>query len=48
MVSPILVDGRNLYSQDAATAAGFDYIGVGRGARRAQQGTIAGVSQNRR
>ena len=48
MVSPILVDGRNLYAPEVATAAGFDYIGVGRGARRAQQGTPAGVTQNRR
>jgi len=48
MVSPILVDGRNLYAPEAAAAAGFDYIGVGRGARRAQQGTPTGVTQNRR
>jgi len=33
MVKPILVDGRNLYSPEAATAAGFDYTGVGRGPR---------------
>ena len=48
MVSPILVDGRNLFAPEAAAAAGFDYIGVGRGARRAQQGTTAGAAQNRR
>ena len=48
MVSPILVDGRNIYAPEAATAAGFDYIGVGRGGRRAQQGTPAGAAQNRR
>ena len=34
MVSPVLVDGRNLYSPEAATAAGFDYVGVGRGVRQ--------------
>ncbi len=30
MAKPILVDGRNLFDPDAASAAGFDYIGVGR------------------
>jgi len=48
MVSPILVDGRNLYAPDAVAAAGFDYIGVGRALRRAQQGTTADVMQSRR
>ncbi|HEY1218626.1 MAG: UDP-glucose/GDP-mannose dehydrogenase family protein [Bryobacteraceae bacterium] len=48
MASPVLVDGRNLYAPEAAAAAGFDYIGVGRGARRAQLGTTAGAAQNRR
>jgi len=33
MVTPILVDGRNLWAPEAAAAAGFDYIGVGRAAR---------------
>jgi UDPglucose 6-dehydrogenase len=33
MVTAILVDGRNLYAPEAAAAAGFDYIGIGRGAR---------------
>jgi hypothetical protein len=28
-----LVDGRNLYSPEAAVAAGFDYTGIGRIAR---------------
>jgi UDPglucose 6-dehydrogenase len=48
MVTPILVDGRNLYAPEAAAAAGFDYIGVGRDARRTQQGTPAGVVNSRR
>jgi UDPglucose 6-dehydrogenase len=30
MARPILVDGRNLFSPDAARAAGFDYTGIGR------------------
>ena len=30
MATPILVDGRNLFSLEEATAAGFDYTGVGR------------------
>jgi len=33
MAQPILVDGRNLFSPEAAIAAGFDYTGVGRAAR---------------
>ncbi len=33
MATPILVDGRNLYSSDSALAAGFDYCGVGRPVR---------------
>ena len=33
MAKPVLVDGRNLFDPDAALAAGFDYIGVGRGPR---------------
>jgi UDPglucose 6-dehydrogenase len=33
MASPILVDGRNLFSPEIAHAAGFDYSGVGRAAR---------------
>jgi UDPglucose 6-dehydrogenase len=33
MSTPILVDGRNLYSAEAAIAAGFDYTGVGRPGR---------------
>src|SRR5208283_2355778 len=48
MASPILVDGRNLYAPEAVAAAGFDYIGVGRGGRRAQQSTVAAASPNRR
>ena len=34
MGKPILVDGRNVFSPEAAAAAGFDYIGVGRSLRR--------------
>jgi UDPglucose 6-dehydrogenase len=30
MTTAILVDGRNIFSPDAATAAGFDYAGIGR------------------
>jgi UDPglucose 6-dehydrogenase len=30
MARPILVDGRNLFSPDAARSAGFDYTGIGR------------------
>lgn len=33
MARPILVDGRNVFAPEAATAAGFDYTGIGRGAR---------------
>ena len=35
MARPILVDGRNLFSPDAARAAGFDYTGIGRTRARA-------------
>jgi len=50
MASPILVDGRNLFAPDAAAAAGFDYIGIGRAARprAAQQDAAAGAARNRR
>jgi UDPglucose 6-dehydrogenase len=30
MATPVLVDGRNLFSPEAALAAGFDYTGIGR------------------
>jgi UDPglucose 6-dehydrogenase len=30
MPRPVLVDGRNLFSPEAAAAAGFDYTGIGR------------------
>jgi len=33
MATRILVDGRNLYTPEAAAAAGFDYTGIGRLAR---------------
>jgi UDPglucose 6-dehydrogenase len=43
MARPILVDGRNLFSPEAARAAGFDYCGIGRpdspGARTAVERT---------
>ena len=32
MATPVLVDGRNLFAPEAAAAAGFDYIGIGRAA----------------
>ena len=35
MSQAILVDGRNLFSPDAARAAGFDYTGIGRPRQRA-------------
>jgi len=40
MATPILVDGRNLFTPEAAIAAGFDYTGVGRAphGRTAPQG----------
>jgi UDPglucose 6-dehydrogenase len=48
MATPILVDGRNLYSSETAIAAGFDYCGVGRPARtRAVQEEAASAPQNR-
>jgi UDPglucose 6-dehydrogenase len=36
MKTPVLVDGRNLFSPEAARAAGFDYAGVGRANRKTQ------------
>jgi len=33
MASPVLVDGRNIFSPEAALAAGFDYTGIGRSPR---------------
>ena len=33
MATRILVDGRNLFSPEAAIAAGFDYTGIGRSPR---------------
>jgi UDPglucose 6-dehydrogenase len=30
MTTAILVDGRNIFSPEAAMAAGFDYTGIGR------------------
>jgi len=50
MASPILVDGRNLYAPEAAAAAGFDYIGIGRGvrSRAAHQDATAGATRVRR
>lgn len=33
MATPVLVDGRNLFSPEAAVRAGFDYTGIGRTVR---------------
>jgi UDPglucose 6-dehydrogenase len=33
MASPVLVDGRNIFSPETAMAAGFDYAGIGRSPR---------------
>jgi UDPglucose 6-dehydrogenase len=33
MATPVLVDGRNIISPEAAKAAGFDYAGIGRSPR---------------
>ena len=43
MTSAILVDGRNLFSPDAAIGAGFDYTGVGRCARQRAASTSPGT-----
>ena len=40
MARPILVDGRNLFSPDAARAAGFDYTGIGRPQPRATRSVV--------
>jgi len=34
MKTPVLVDGRNLFTPEAARAAGFEYAGIGRGHRK--------------
>jgi UDPglucose 6-dehydrogenase len=36
MNTPILIDGRNIFSPDEAAAAGFDYAGIGRRPRAPQ------------
>ena len=36
MATPILIDGRNLFSPEEAAAAGFDYAGMGRSPRAAR------------
>jgi len=41
MSQPVLVDGRNLFSPEAAMAAGFDYSGIGRTVRFDRQLTRA-------
>ena len=38
MTRAILVDGRNLFSPEAARAAGFDYTGIGRSRQRVASG----------
>jgi UDPglucose 6-dehydrogenase len=40
MARPILVDGRNLFSPDAAREAGFDYTGIGRPPARAARNAL--------
>ena len=40
MARPILVDGRNLFSPDAARDAGFDYTGIGRPPSRAARNAV--------
>jgi UDPglucose 6-dehydrogenase len=42
MATPILVDGRNLFSPEEAIAAGFDYTGVGRCPRSRPASSRAG------
>lgn len=37
MAKPVLIDGRNLFDQEAAVAAGFDYAGIGRCPRPANE-----------
>jgi hypothetical protein len=37
MNKAILVDGRNIFQPEAAIQAGFDYCGIGRYPRPAQQ-----------
>lgn len=39
MNSPVLIDGRNLFSPEKARAAGFDYTGVGRAGRSSNPAT---------
>jgi UDPglucose 6-dehydrogenase len=37
MVTPVLIDGRNVFRPEAAIAAGFDYSGIGRCARHVEK-----------
>jgi UDPglucose 6-dehydrogenase len=39
MTTAVLIDGRNIFTPDAATAAGFSYSGVGRGSHFAARRT---------
>jgi UDPglucose 6-dehydrogenase len=43
MNSPVLVDGRNLFSPEKAKAAGFQYTGIGRASRRTQPSAVTAV-----
>jgi UDPglucose 6-dehydrogenase len=47
MATPVLVDGRNLFAPEAAAAAGFDYIGIGRAARPRATHTEAAAQSHR-
>jgi UDPglucose 6-dehydrogenase len=40
MNSPVLIDGRNLFSPELARAAGFDYAGIGRTTRNGMHSTV--------
>ncbi len=40
MAHPVLVDGRNLFDPEVARRAGFDYAGIGRGARANGNGNV--------
>ena len=45
MKTAVLVDGRNLFSPEAARAAGFDYTGIGRANRKPQAQASAQASR---
>ena len=45
MKRPLLVDGRNLLDAEAASAAGFEWLGIGRPAGFPQRVTRVGTAQ---